>query len=125
MINQRTLCLLKCRAAKKFKTNLFNVGLTFKLSNSNFSFEESGTSSDLCLEVTTKLSDCLSVLGGELARDDDVDGKMNLMICPLDCSHELKAQSQSVPIPIKLESSVIGYLEAARSDIESDKLVCL
>ena len=39
MINIRTLCLLKCRAAKKFKTSVFNISLVWKMATSNFSFE--------------------------------------------------------------------------------------
>jgi hypothetical protein len=76
MITVRTLCLLKCRAAKKFKTSMFNIALVWKMPTSNFTFEEVVTSSDLCLAVPVKVQDYLRVLGGELARDENDNSRV-------------------------------------------------
>ena len=76
MITVRTLCLLKCRAAKKFKTSMFKIALVWKMLTSNFNFEEVITTSDLCLAVPVKVQDYLRVLGGELARDENDNSRV-------------------------------------------------
>lgn len=49
MIASRLLNLLKCRAAKKLKTSFFNINIVWKLSTTNFSFEDIFTSPELCM----------------------------------------------------------------------------
>jgi len=49
MIGSRLLNILKCRAAKKLKTNFFNINIVWKLSTTNFSFEDVFTSPELCM----------------------------------------------------------------------------
>jgi hypothetical protein len=69
MVTSRTLTLLKCRAAKKFKTNLFNIALNWKVCSSNFNFEEAFTSPDLCLMASSKLYDDFSIMTGEFEKN--------------------------------------------------------
>ena len=49
MVTPRLLNLLKCRAAKKLKTSFFNIGISWKLSTTNFTFEDAFTSYELCM----------------------------------------------------------------------------
>lgn len=125
MINARTLCLLKSRTAKKLKIGLASVALVWKIANANFSFEEAGTSADLCLGVSAHLVDDLGVWTGEVSKYEDGSDKVDLMICPVDMTREAKASSQTILVSIKNANIRVGLLEVSRSEVDSSKLMGL
>lgn len=47
MINNKIFNLIKCKAAKKFKTKLANIQLIWKICTNNFSYEENASFSEL------------------------------------------------------------------------------
>jgi hypothetical protein len=110
MVNPRTLNLMKCKAAKKFKTNLFSVHIVWKLLNSDFTFEENGTFSELCLSIPAKFYDELNILSEEMAQDEQEQGSVELIACPVDAAHEIKPVNPGVMVPILSKDFRIGAL---------------
>lgn len=55
MLNHKILSVLKCKAAKKFKSKFSNIHLLWKLCLPCFSFEENGTFPELCTIVEGSL----------------------------------------------------------------------
>jgi hypothetical protein len=70
IIGPRLLNLLKCRAAKKLKTNFFNISIVWKLSTANFNFEDVYSSPDVSMITRSRIIDEFTVLSGEMEKNE-------------------------------------------------------
>lgn len=66
IIGPRLINLLKCRTAKKLKTNFFSISIVWKLSTATFNFEDVYSSPDLSMIAQGYIIDNFTVLSGEM-----------------------------------------------------------
>lgn len=113
MITPKILTLLRCRAAKKFKTRLANIYLQWNICSQNFSFEENGSFADLSL-VTEG-----GMVNGRLLHNAWTSGcetmkKIELLAFAIESPQEPKQNPQSVYIPIRNGEHTLGHLEICK-----------
>jgi len=54
------------------------------------------------------------------SRREEVEKKINIIVYPVESSHDMKNNSQWMYIPIQNGSDVVGNLEIARSELSSE-----
>ena len=124
IIGPRLLNLLKCRAAKKLKTNFFSISIVWKLSTAAFNFEDVYSSPDLSMITQSRIIDDFTVLSGEMEKNEQEKGQVELMICPVDSAHLSKSTTNIVSIPVWSKMyGRIGLLQVNKSDVNMQNIL--
>lgn len=124
MLTAKIINLIRCKAAKKFKSKLANIYINWKICTPNFSFEENNSLAELSTIVEGKLFNG-KLLQSSWSSNLESLKSIELVAFAIESLHEPKVNPQSLYIPIKNQDRILGHLEIPKNELSSDYIIGL